>query len=128
MSEGNPIVLLQEIARFVEVRRSELSQISNSRKEELSRLADYVRDSLNDSGVAQLTFIWKPAQCEHWRDKKKARNAAGESIESQKEAISIAKVIRGDRTPVELFLTGIGVFELVKEAWFDQVALGLDLA
>ncbi len=57
MSKTHSIALFPAITQFIEARKSEFRQIADSRKEELASLAEYVRGSLQDSGVAKLTFI-----------------------------------------------------------------------
>lgn len=57
MSKSNANVLLQELALFLESRKAEFDQIPAARKEELTKLADYIRANLQSSGVVNLTFI-----------------------------------------------------------------------
>lgn len=57
MSKTHSTDLFPALARFVEARKSEFQQIPDARKEELARLAAYVRNRVHDSAVAKLTFI-----------------------------------------------------------------------
>jgi len=57
MTKNSSIALFPEIAQFLEARKAEFELIPPSRKEELSRMATYVVDSIRSSGKAQLTFI-----------------------------------------------------------------------
>lgn len=57
MSETHSPVLYQELASFLDEREAEFSRIPESRRIELTLLADYVRDSLAARGEAKLTFI-----------------------------------------------------------------------
>lgn len=57
MSEVRGVELLPEIHRFITMRRAEFDLIQAERREELAKMARFVRDQLESAGVAQLTFI-----------------------------------------------------------------------
>jgi arsenate reductase len=57
MSKEYSTDFFPELARFIAARESEFAQIPESRQDELSQLAEYVRGSLQACGVAKLTFI-----------------------------------------------------------------------
>lgn len=57
MSKNKVDRLYGEIACFIDECRAESDLITDGRKRELSKLADYVRDSLRDKNIAKLTFI-----------------------------------------------------------------------
>ena len=51
------ISLYPELSRYIEQRREEFDQISESRRTELGEVSSYVRDRLEARGAAKLTFI-----------------------------------------------------------------------